>query len=455
MKLLGFWLCGLLFVTQSVVAQHLSIADFKQVKKLFLVRTDVATDKQKAWFELRTAEKGFTFLADGKQPVKAIEEEGKLILLLPHKTRFILVKHADYGDYYWKSPHQYLKKKKHYEATLISTLADSEYQLSSQWLKLDVAPCNAIVWIDSLYRQVNDGFAHFLLPIGRHQYRVEAPFYQMEEGEVELTDSATTRLSVRLQPCYAYLSVKTPLPQLDIWLDGQIIGKGSVTTPRLMAGVHELRLYCDNNCWFGQYIELNASEKKAVDVGIEDINDYRQREMRKGLELTADTMGQQPPAVIAERAPQTTAANLCFAPVTLKVNDAKAEILINRESVGKGYWKGTLPEGQYALQTRKDGVESAIVWKEILDSLNCEVNLPLPGTNRGFLNVFCNEPDAQIWLNGNRMGTTPCILSDLPTLHPVELKVRKQGFEEEMHIVKLNPNALVEIKVTLKKRRDK
>ena len=64
----------------------------------------VVTNKQQAIIDLKTSEKGFAFLADGKMEIQADEGDGVLTLKTPDKTAFIVVKHPDYGQLTWKVP---------------------------------------------------------------------------------------------------------------------------------------------------------------------------------------------------------------------------------------------------------------------------------------------------------------------------------------------------------------
>lgn len=82
----------------------MNIEKFKRVKFDLLNHTLLPVDKKLATFDLKTDEKGFTFKADGITDIKAKEGDGKLTLLTPHKTKFLVIKHPDYGQITWKVP---------------------------------------------------------------------------------------------------------------------------------------------------------------------------------------------------------------------------------------------------------------------------------------------------------------------------------------------------------------
>lgn len=113
------------------------IEDFKKQKKGLFNFRHLVTDKKEAIIDLKTGEKGFTFLANGKTEVQAEEGDEMLSLKVPHKTTFITVKHADYGQLTWKVPGKSLRKKKRYLANLLTFSPDKEYKIQKQWVVLD------------------------------------------------------------------------------------------------------------------------------------------------------------------------------------------------------------------------------------------------------------------------------------------------------------------------------
>ena len=118
-RLLTFLLLtGLL---SPVMAQKIAVEGFKKVKKDLLNQTPLPVKKTEAMLDFLTDEKGFTLKADGKVEVQAEEADGMITLTTPHKTKFLVITHPDYGQYTWKVPAKKgLKKKKHYQANLLS-----------------------------------------------------------------------------------------------------------------------------------------------------------------------------------------------------------------------------------------------------------------------------------------------------------------------------------------------
>ena len=85
-----------------VDAQQINVEDFTRLKRPLWKRSKVTVDKQLAIMDLYSSEKGFQFTADGKTAVEAEEGEGVITLKVPHKTRFLTIKHPDYGQTVWR-----------------------------------------------------------------------------------------------------------------------------------------------------------------------------------------------------------------------------------------------------------------------------------------------------------------------------------------------------------------
>ena len=213
---------GLLVLALTVSAQQMRVERFSKQKKGPFNMNHVKTDKQLATIDMKTGEKGFKFLANGKEEVQAEEADGALSLKTPDKTTFLVISHPDYGQYTWKVPGKKgLRKKQHYEANLLTFSPTKSYKLQKQWVIFEIQPKDAIVTIDSVTTAVRTGICQFNLSVGTHPYKVEAPFHEEVVDSFELSDTARLIVPVALKPFYSYLTVKTPLDEGRIMVDGQ------------------------------------------------------------------------------------------------------------------------------------------------------------------------------------------------------------------------------------------
>lgn len=420
-------------------SQTIEVADFKKSKRIWPFRKTYPADKKYAWLDFQTSEEGFVFWANGNVPVEPQTNDGCLTLHLPHQTNFIVIRHYKFGQYTWKVPGKPLKKKKHYYASLITYEKEETYQLKKQWVSFDVSPSNAWLYVDSTRFVTRTGIVDLFLPLGKHHYRIESPFYEAVEDTFLLTDTAKVKIPVEMCPVYSYLTVTTPLKNAEIWVDGCCVGKGEGTSQRLMEGEHNLVIIQNDVIYYQNNVSVSQSEKRHIHIGKEDLNPI-------SIFKTEGKLSGR----ISSNPKQTECIS---APVTIYASEGNEEILINREVMGLGQWNGNLPIGKYAVQSRKEMLESPIVWLYVSDSHSQELWLSNHYISYGLLSVHCNVPDAEIWINGEMVGKTPAVLDALPADKPLELELKKTGYKTFHKQIVLTKNNLLEVDFILNKKR--
>lgn len=426
--------------------QKMEISSFSEQKKGLLNYRQVVIDKKLALLDFSTGEKGFSFLADGKTGVEAEEGDGVVTLKVPHKTSFLLVKHPEYGQLFWKAPGKGLKKKKHYQANLLTYSPDKEYKVQNQWVVFNVQPLNAIVYVDSSQTVTRQGEAQFYLPLGKHPYRVECPFYKAVEDTLELTDSARLILPVTLQPIYSYLTVRTTLSGCKIYVDGEIIGQTSATSGHLNEGKHRLEVYLENTCYYDAAVQIGRAEKKTLTLSDTDL--YPRKVVSKAS-VSRQIPSQKDSVPLV--AVKTVEERKFTAPVTIKALDDSTAIKIDLDIVGYGTWEGRLEQGFHAICTSKDGVDSRLQYLWIDDETPKELELLAPLADYGVLSIHSNEIGAEIYLNDVLSGYTPCVIDHLPAGKKYQVRLNKEGFREAFKEVETIGNDLVDVNIKLKK----
>lgn len=439
----------LLALALSSVAQKMSIEQFKRVKKDLLNQTSLPTDKKQATLDLMTDEQGFTFKADGKTDIQAEAGEGKLTLLAPHKTKFIVIKHPDYGQLTWKVPGKGLRKKKHYQGNLLTDKPGKEYKLSKQWVVFQVKPENAILQVDSTVSLIRNGLAQFNLPVGKHAYRVEAPFYEEVTDTLEVTDSVKLIVPVVLQSFYSYLTVKTPMQDGTIYVDGLPIGKGEATSGHLQAGEHQVQVMRNYTCYYDAIVSVRKGEKKVVSLQPADFQarPLVTRAIKPGTDMVEniDTVSAKTGTVEA-MAPISPGQ----AEVTITAADDTTQIWINREPMAVGKWEGQLDMGYYIIHTTKDGLESKPVYLWIDDTLPVNLDMSAPMASYGLLNIHSNVVGATVSVNGVIAGVTPCVVENLPASKPCEVRLTMDGYKEAKVTVIPIGNDMVDVGLKMK-----
>ena len=442
-RLLGILLIAILSL--PCVAQKISIRQFKRVKFDFAKKKMYPVDKKMATLDLKTDEKGFTFKADGKTEIAAQEGDGQITLLAPHKTAFILVKHPEYGQLIWKVPGKGLRKKKHYEAIMQTDKPGKENKLSKQWVVFQVIPENAILQVDSTVALVRDGTAQFELPLGKHGYHAEAPFYEELSDSVEVVDSAKLVVPVVLQSVYSYLTVKLPIAEGLIFIDSEPIGKGEATSGHLQPGDHHLIVMQEETCLADTVINMGVGEKKVLALKASDL---------RARPLMARAINPQP---IEEVKDSTVTDSLAAVPqdslkalVTITAPDAETQIWLNREPLAYGKWVGQLGIGFYSVSTLKEGLESKPIFLWVDDTLPKVVDLSLPKASYGVLNIHSNVVGATILINRVEVGVTPCILENLPATVACKILLKKKGYRDAAITVMPVPNDMLNVEINMK-----
>lgn len=369
-------------------AQQMGIEDFSRLKRPFWKRSKVTIDKQKAIIDLYTKEKGFTFTANGKEAAEAKEGEGVITVKVPTKTHHLTIKHPQYGTLTWRVPVKYLKRKKHYRATLIATDSTQRYKLKEQWVQFEVSPKNAILHMDTTIILLRDGQMAKSLPLGKHTYQVEAPFYEELTDSFELADTAKVMLNIALQPTYSYLTVSTQMPKADLRVDGVSINKQEGTSTRLIPGEHRLSLHYKGNCYYDEPFTIGLGEKKHIEVALKDLR------LRPAAE--------QPKKVLALATPAAATDS-----------------------------------------TATTGATAA-------DPKDMAATLPLDV--RGMVNIHSNVIGARISISGQHVGETPCIVQDLSSRRSYVITLEKEGYKTVKTAVRPRGNELTDLNIKMKQK---
>lgn len=438
-----FLLFSLLCVALPSAAQQMAIDNFARMKRGLLRGKTFETDKTQATLDLYTSEKGFTFVADGGKDATATEDDDHITLLVPHRTRSLTIRHPDYGELTWKVPSDVktLRKKRRYRCDLLTMSTKKEFRQIKQWLVMSTDPAHAILHIDSTQLQINGGKAQLYLPLGEHSYMVEAPFHAPVEGTVTLSDTGRTDRHVVLPPLYCYLSVKTPLEGATILLNGAPIGQTKAVTNRLASGRYRLTVVRNGVCFYNEWVHLRPAEKKVV-----ELTEQQLYAVAIPKDMTLAQLSELPTGHDA------TATMRIEAPVHLIAPDDETTILLNRDSVGVGEWQGTLEGGYYAVNTVKDGLESATVPLWIESDREQTLNLSAPQSAYGMLNVVANVVDAHLTIDGKPKGTTPTVVRNLPAGRSYRVTVEKEGYKDATETVYIRGNEMSRVSIKLKKK---
>lgn len=426
----------------GISAQQISVDDFVCLKNPLLGANVYRTDKQSALLDLYTQESGFEFFI-GKQQIEAEEGDGFLTLVLPDKTQHFTIKHPKYGQFTWKAPKE-LRKKKHYQAYLFTDSPDKEYKIEKQWAVFYIQPEQAVVTIDSTLYRTMDGRVQTYLPLGRHSLKVESPFYEAMEDSILLEEDSRLNKEIYLQPFYSYLTVDSHYPDAEIWLDGQLIGRSQARSKRLQPGSYNLTVQKDSLLLYRGTIELAAAER--MDIDLKSLSSPSKISYSDAMtDMPADAPQYFHPTVIQPPVLHSDSLHI-------QAFDDDTEIWVDRELVARGNWDEELPPGTHAISTQKDGFESPTQYIQIGDGETQRLKMPTPYAKYGWMNISSNVVDAVVWVDGNIVGKTPCILTPLSVYKSYTIRLTKEGYKDAETSVVLKKNDMQNIYLELKKK---
>ena len=74
-------------------------------------------------------------------------------------------------------------------------------------------------------------------------------------------------------------------------------------------------------------------------------------------------------------------------------------------------------------------------------------------TYYGMINVHSNEIGADVYVDGKLIGTTPCIVKQLPAGRTCKVRLTKAGFHDREMVVMVEGNDLADVRLDLKKKK--
>lgn len=132
----------------------------------------------------------------------------------------------------------------------------------------------------------------------------------------------------------------------------------------------------------------------------------------------------------------TLPVSLASAMATLTVSCATSgtQIYVNDELKGTSSWSGTLPAGSYRVEGRLAGYRSHRQSVTLARLGRQQVTIPALQSVSGSLNVNYQPTNAEVWIDGRKIGSSPDIFRNLNVgIHEVEL--RASGYHTKKETV--------------------
>ncbi len=409
----------LLALTLSLAAQNISVASFNLDEKDLtanLAGTSVEDQNgQKcALLRIQTTEKGFTFDV-GVLGIQKVDDSkvGEIWVYVPAGVRRITIRHQQLGtlkDYTFPIN---IASSKTYNMQLTTAHVETIVKptVTQQYVRFTVVPNDAIVEFDGDILETNAGVATKRKAFGTYNYTVQSRLYHTQTGQVTVNDPKNRHeVHVELKPAFGYIEVpdQGKLKGARVFLDNEYIGTAPFKSERIASGSHQVRLVQNMYSPVSQAITIADGQTH-----------------RFAPSLSAD-----------------------FATLTLSV-DGNAEIWINDQLKGKGTWTGDLATGDYQIESRLASHRSTRRELAVTPELTGQtITLTAPSPIYGTLDINSTPTDADIYIDGIKVGTTPMLLPEC-LIGQHTIKISKSGHSDYTTTITLDESATQDINCRL------
>lgn len=313
-----------------------------------------------------------------------------------------------------------LESGKTYQLAL--SYVEPNVSVQKQWLKFTVTPADvpAIVKVKpasantdyEIWGQTREGAISKNLECGRYQYQIVAESYEPSEGVVMLNQAdATFTEAVTLTPNFGFLQIDDEygISGAQLFVDDKPIG----TLP-----------YKSDQKWQSGTYRLSITNGEL----------YKTYSSTFTIEKGKTT----------RLAPKLESA---AAETQIRVA-ADAEIFIDKKLMGKGTWKGPLKEGRYEVEARKNRHKSTFKTITVRADEPQDIVLNTPTPITGKLMVSSTPLDAEILIDGEKVGMTPMTVSEL-IIGEHTVTLNRKNHKSETRKVTIEENKSAELHVEL------
>ncbi len=340
----------------TVYAQTISVSSFKLLETDLTANTvgTMETDQNgetAALIKVVTTQTGFAFDGGVLGIVKTKQTPGEIWVYIPRGSKKISIKHPQLGvlrDYYFPIA---IEAARTYEMVLVSGELQTivKQARTSQYVVFQITPKNAVVELDGELLQTKDGTATKMMKFGTYNYRVQAPNYLPEAGNVTVNDPKNKHVvNVSLKPNSSVVILKVE-DEAEIWVNGERMGVGS-WTGNLSPGTYEFETRKQNH---------------------------------RTVSLTRDIIDSSEPQTIVLQAPIPI-----FGEADINSSPAMADIYIDGKMVGQTpQLFSDLTVGQHQLRISKQGFYDYVSALDISELEATKISINLEELNNSSISI--------------------------------------------------------------------
>ena len=243
-----FFICAL-----KTDAQNILVSSFRLLETDLTANTAGTMEHDQngevaALIKVVTTQTGFSFDGGSLGIVKTVQKPAEIWVYVPRGLKKITISHPQLGilrDYYLPVA---IASAKTYEMVLIAGEVQTivKQARTSQYVVFQLTPPNAFVELDGEVLATNEGTATKLMKFGTYNYRVQAPNYLPEAGNVTVNDPKNKHVvNIALKPNFSSVTLKVD-GDAEIWVNGERKGTGS-WTGNLGAGTYVFEAKKENH----------------------------------------------------------------------------------------------------------------------------------------------------------------------------------------------------------------
>lgn len=320
----------------------------------------------------------------------------------------LFIQHPDFGETEYTLPMK-LKAKSTY---VMEIMVDKPVVgaavlpvLMSNHVVISITPAeaaeNAKITIDDNYIENNQVLLSLNEP---HHLVIESKLYHTIDKIIYADKDKTLRLDEVMLPAYGFLNItSSPEQGATVFIDGEKVGTTPFKSDKLASGEHTVELV----------MPMYASVTKTCVV-------------RDGNDGVID-IKMQPN----------------FANVKLTAGDG-VHILVDKEDKGVGSWNGRLMQGEHLIEARLDRHRSTYKNITVTAGKAEDITLEKPIPIYGQLNITSMPGDADIFIDNQKVGTTPMIMSKI-LIGSHELRLVKQGCAPFVKTITIEEGKMTEV----------
>jgi formylglycine-generating enzyme required for sulfatase activity len=255
----------MLFCAMTMLAQSFNVSSFRLLEDDLDANNAAEKDQNgeiAALIKVVTTHTGFSFDGGALGIVKAIQKPGVIWVYVPRGLKKITISHSKFGilrDYYLPMA---VASARTYEMVLVTGKVETNVRQArtSQYVVFQLEPPNAVVELDGELLQTDEGSATKMMQFGTYSYRVQAPNYLPEAGNITVNDPKNKHVvSVSLVPNFSSVTL-TVDDDAEIWVNGERKGTGT-WQGNLGAGIYEFETRKQNHRSISTTSEILASSE--------------------------------------------------------------------------------------------------------------------------------------------------------------------------------------------------